>query len=102
MRGQDHVPPRYFMVITCPGVWVTSTTKCDVVLRGFSGYNTRVAKHVLRRVFGPENVSAAASFVVLLGTNDAAEPNDGGRTHVPLTEYGANLGEVLDYVKLVG
>lgn len=88
----------------CWGSIVANTfqRKCDVVLRGFSGYNTRAAKHLLRRVFGPENASGVAAFVVLLGTNDAAEPQDGGRTHVPLAEYESNLYELLDYIKSCG
>lgn len=88
----------------CWGSIVANTfqRKCDVLLRGYSGYNTRAAKHVLRRVFGPEDAGAVAAFVVMLGTNDAAEPNDGGRNHVPLDEYAANLAELLDYIKSCG
>lgn len=88
----------------CWGSIVANTfqRKCDVVLRGYSGYNTRAGKHVLRRVFGPEDAGSVAAFVVMLGTNDAAEPEDGGGNHVPLDEYAANLGELLDYIRSCG
>uniref|UniRef100_G3MRC6 SGNH hydrolase-type esterase domain-containing protein n=1 Tax=Amblyomma maculatum TaxID=34609 RepID=G3MRC6_AMBMU len=76
--------------------------KCDVVVRGYGGYNTRMCKHVLRRVLSPDDAKHVAAFVIMLGSNDGLEPEHRGRTHVPLLEYEANLEEMVDYLKSSG
>ncbi|KAK8784978.1 hypothetical protein V5799_008657 [Amblyomma americanum] len=76
--------------------------KCDVVVRGYGGYNTRMCKHVLRRVLAPRDAEHVAAFVIMLGSNDGLEPEHRGRTHVPLLEYEANLEGMVDYLKSCG
>lgn len=63
----------------------------DVVLRGYSGYNTRWAARVAGRavasIAGP-----VAAVAVFFGANDAALPDRAcAPQHVPLDEYGDNL-----------
>ncbi|CAM8940135.1 unnamed protein product [Rhodiola kirilowii] len=63
----------------------------DVVLRGYSGYNTRWALKVIDRVFPDDGVSPIA-VTVFFGANDACLPNRcSGFQHVPIDEYKKNL-----------
>uniref|UniRef100_A0A131XIX6 Putative isoamyl acetate-hydrolyzing esterase n=1 Tax=Hyalomma excavatum TaxID=257692 RepID=A0A131XIX6_9ACAR len=77
--------------------------RCDIVVRGFSGYNTRMCKYVLPRIFGPEDAGGVAAFVIFLGANDCSEPSsDPGTQNVPLKEFISNLEEMLRYLKVCG
>ena len=64
--------------------------RCDVLKRGFSGYNTRHCLEMLARVFGEGDFLFCT---VLLGANDAALP--GERQHVPIGEYQENLTKIV-------
>lgn len=71
----------------------------DVVLRGYSGYNTRWAARVAGRavasIAGP--VSAVTVF---FGANDAALPDRAcALQHVPLAEYKDNLRAIFALLK---
>ncbi|KAM0922405.1 hypothetical protein ACQ4PT_006202 [Festuca glaucescens] len=64
----------------------------DVVLRGYSGYNTRWAALVAGRAIAAVPRSAVAAVTVLFGANDASLPDRGSAfQHVPLPEYKDNL-----------
>ncbi|KAM7314067.1 isoamyl acetate-hydrolyzing esterase 1 homolog [Ixodes scapularis] len=76
--------------------------KCDVVARGFSGYNSRMCKHVLPRVLGPEDASTVAAFVLCLGANDSSSLVEGGNPVVPLDEFVQNMEEMLSHVRMCG
>ena len=79
--------------------------KCDVINRGFSGYNSRNVKNILPQ-FGddllrdPENVSA---ITVFLGANDANDPAvvraGTPNQNVPLPEYEQNLNWILNFLE---
>ncbi|KAE8815814.1 GDSL esterase/lipase [Hordeum vulgare] len=66
----------------------------DVVLRGYSGYNTRWASLVAGRAFSaiPASAAAVAAVTVFFGANDASLPDRSSAfQHVPLPEYRDNL-----------
>ncbi|KAF5472988.1 hypothetical protein F2P56_009640 [Juglans regia] len=75
----------------------------DVVLRGYSGYNTRWAVKVLDKVFpavegcdGGEPLAVTVFF----GANDACLPDRGSAfQHVPLDEYKHNLISIVSFLK---
>ncbi|KAL2341801.1 hypothetical protein Fmac_009741 [Flemingia macrophylla] len=78
----------------------------DVLLRGYSGYNTRWALKVLDRVFpaspGGDGVSATApvALTVFFGANDACLPDRcSAFQHVPLHEYKHNLQSIVSFFK---
>ncbi|XWS19683.1 hypothetical protein CRYUN_Cryun31cG0036800 [Craigia yunnanensis] len=78
----------------------------DVVLRGYSGYNTRWALKVLDRVFpaaksGASDGSAPPLAVtVFFGANDACLPDRyAAFQHVPLDEYKQNLHSIVSSFK---
>lgn len=79
------------------------TRQADVVLRGFSGYNTRWALKVLTRAM--EGAAAAggadpAAVTVFFGANDACLPDQvQAHQHVPLDEYQSNLRAICAYFK---
>ncbi|KAK2994559.1 hypothetical protein RJ640_017288 [Escallonia rubra] len=78
----------------------------DVVLRGYSGYNTRWALKVLDRVFPPEKEAASCgggaplAVTVFFGANDACLPDRcAAFQHVPVDEYKRNLLSILSFFK---
>ncbi|CAH1440209.1 unnamed protein product [Lactuca virosa] len=76
----------------------------DVVLRGFSGYNTRWAMKVLDKVFPAEmnvgNGRAPLAVTVFFGANDACLPDRcSAFQHVPIDEYSQNLHAIVAYLK---
>lgn len=72
----------------------------DVVLRGYSGYNTRWALKVFDKVFPPEKEAAhggdPAAITVFFGANDACLPDRcSAFQHVPIDEYKLNLHSIV-------
>jgi hypothetical protein len=66
--------------------------------RGYGGYNTRWAKHLMRDLF-PETEGGHTLVLVFFGANDAADATLQPRQHVPLAEYTANLLEMVTYLR---
>lgn len=83
----------------------------DVLLRGYSGYNTRWALELLPSLF-PAGCSASQTPVlvtVFLGANDAnrpaplrLQPEASSRQHVPIDEYCANLAAIVQAIRRMG
>ncbi|XP_062230227.1 GDSL esterase/lipase At5g45920-like [Phragmites australis] len=71
----------------------------DVLLRGYSGYNTRWAARVAHRAVA--SIAGAVSAVtVFFGANDAALPDRGSALqHVPVAEYKDNLRAICALLK---
>ncbi|XP_014517097.1 GDSL esterase/lipase At5g45920 [Vigna radiata var. radiata] len=94
-----------------PGGWGASLAHhfartADVVLRGYSGYNTRWALKVLERVFPVSKVgdggtvTAPVAVTVFFGANDACLPDRcSAFQHVPLHEYKQNLHSIVSFFK---
>lgn len=76
----------------------------DVVLRGYSGYNTRWALEVIEKVF-PEvsrGGGAPLAVTVFFGANDACLPNRcSAFQHVPIHEYKQNLHSIVSFLKVL-
>ena len=72
--------------------------KCDVINRGFSGYNTRWNKIILPRLVTSEMVTDIAAITILLGTNDSNE--SGSKQRVPIAEYKQNLIDMISYLQV--
>lgn len=79
----------------------------DVVLRGYSGYNTRWALKVVERVFDPPVESGGdggaqpLAVTVFFGANDACLPDRcSAWQHVPLPEYKQNLHAIFSFFKV--
>ena len=84
-----------------------SGLQVDVVLRGYSGYNTRWALKVLDRVFpvaesgGSDGAVPPLAVTVFFGANDACLPDRyAAFQHVPLDEYKQNLHSFVSSFKV--
>ncbi|XP_063040210.1 isoamyl acetate-hydrolyzing esterase 1 homolog [Engraulis encrasicolus] len=75
--------------------------KCDVVNRGFSGYNSKWAKIVLPRLI-PSPASDIAAVTVFFGANDCALEDQNPQQHIPLQEYSENMKEIAQYLVSAG
>jgi len=74
----------------------------DVILRGYSGYNTRWALFLLPDLFPRDQGASAPDLVtIFLGANDAVMPDMGeqSRQHVPLEEYVRNLKTIITSIR---
>ncbi|KAL2931742.1 hypothetical protein RDABS01_037152 [Bienertia sinuspersici] len=74
----------------------------DIVLRGYSGYNTRWAVKMLEKVFGAvdEEAQAPVAVTVFFGANDACLVDRyAAFQHVPLDEYKQNLRTIFSFLK---
>ncbi|KAK3106321.1 hypothetical protein FSP39_017670, partial [Pinctada imbricata] len=69
--------------------------KCDVVNRGFSGYNTRWCNIMIDEVFSEFETSDIAMVTIFLGANDSNLP-DNKHQHVPLVEYKQHLEKMVE------
>lgn len=72
-----------------------SFRKCDVITRGFSGYNTRWCRVILPDIlkeFDPEDIAFATIF---LGANDSNLPENTVQ-HVPLPRYKQDLKDMVE------
>ncbi|GAU27448.1 hypothetical protein TSUD_161340 [Trifolium subterraneum] len=74
--------------------------KADIVLRGYSGWNTRRAVQVLDTIF-PKNATEQPSLIIVyFGGNDSilSHPSGLGQ-HVPLEEYIENMKKIANHLK---
>ncbi|KAM9777811.1 isoamyl acetate-hydrolyzing esterase 1 homolog [Neosynchiropus ocellatus] len=78
--------------------------QCDVVNRGFSGYNSRWAKIILPRLIDCQNAAGdnIAAVTVFFGANDSALEDKNPQQHVPLQEYSENLKEISSLLAAAG
>ncbi|KAL0338194.1 UNVERIFIED_CONTAM: GDSL esterase/lipase CPRD49 [Sesamum angustifolium] len=66
--------------------------KADILLRGYSGWNSRRALQVLYQIFPKEAAVQPSLVIVYFGGNDAMHPHPSGLgAHVPLPEYLENM-----------
>ncbi|KAM6221090.1 isoamyl acetate-hydrolyzing esterase 1 homolog [Rhynchocyon petersi] len=76
--------------------------KCDVLNRGFSGYNTRWAKIILPRLIKKGNsLDSPVAVTIFFGANDSALKEENPKQHIPLEEYAANLKSMVQYLQSV-
>jgi lysophospholipase L1-like esterase len=69
--------------------------RLDVLNRGFSGYTSQLALHVLPQFMPDPSQARVRLMTVFFGANDACIP--GNAQHVPLDEYLANLKATLHH-----
>lgn len=87
-----------------PGGWGaaladTYSRKADVVVRGYSGYNTRWALFWMQRVFPLDGLPPVAA-TVFFGANDAALLGRScEQNHVPVVEFKENLRAIVNHLK---
>lgn len=75
--------------------------KCDVINRGFSGYNTRWCVKMIPKVFEEFNSSDVAMVTIFLGANDSNLPGN-SHQHVPAEEYKTHLIDMVEKLQVCG
>ncbi|KAL2479476.1 GDSL esterase/lipase CPRD49 [Abeliophyllum distichum] len=74
--------------------------KADILLRGYSGWNSRMALQVLDQVFPKDAIVQPSLVVVYFGGNDSMQPHPSGLgSHVPLPEYIENMKKIGMHLK---
>ncbi len=71
--------------------------------RGFSGYTTRISKHIISDILAEASYPQRSLYaaVVLLGTNDSVLKDVDDRA-VPVDEYKENLKEIISEIEKQG
>lgn len=69
--------------------------KCDVINRGFSGYNTKHLRRILPEIMSEFNKESIAGLILALGTNDSSKAP---QQFVPLEKYSENMNWIIDYL----
>ncbi|XP_048320152.1 GDSL esterase/lipase WDL1 [Ziziphus jujuba] len=74
--------------------------KADILLRGYSSWNSRRAVEVLDKLF-PKGAERQPSLVIVyFGGNDSIHPHPSGMgPHVPLPEYTDNMRKIASHLK---
>ncbi|XP_059667989.1 GDSL esterase/lipase WDL1-like isoform X2 [Cornus florida] len=72
----------------------------DIILRGYSGWNSRRALEVLDKIF-PKDASVQPDLVIVyFGGNDSVHAHPSGLgPHVPLPEYIENMRKIVIHLK---
>ena len=74
--------------------------KCDVINRGFSGYNTRFCKLILPKLITASDSPNMQLVTIFLGANDSVDSVKCTKQHVPLEEYTQNLLDMVEYLQV--
>ncbi|KAK7395112.1 hypothetical protein VNO78_15654 [Psophocarpus tetragonolobus] len=74
--------------------------KADIVLRGYTGWNSRRALQVLDKIFPKDAKEQPSLVIVYFGGNDSTLPQPSGfGPHVPLEEYKQNIRKIAIHMK---
>uniref|UniRef100_A0A2N9I8C8 SGNH hydrolase-type esterase domain-containing protein n=1 Tax=Fagus sylvatica TaxID=28930 RepID=A0A2N9I8C8_FAGSY len=74
--------------------------KADIILRGYSGWNSRRALQVLDQIFPKDAPIQPSLVIVYFGGNDSVHPHPSGLgPHVPLPEYIENMRKIVLHLK---
>ncbi|GAV75485.1 Lipase_GDSL domain-containing protein [Cephalotus follicularis] len=74
--------------------------KADILLRGYSGWNSRRGLQVLDKVFPKDAAIQPSLVIVYFGGNDSMRSHPSGLgPHVPLPEYIENMRKIALYLK---
>eukprot|EP00871_Galdieria_phlegrea_P004981 jgi/Galph1/5484/GphlegSOOS_G4105.1 len=73
------------------------STKADIILRGYAGYNTRWALYLFPKILNAIDKSSLKLIVIFLGANDCTVPES--PQHVDLEEYASNIFKMITCIR---
>ncbi|KAI3906614.1 hypothetical protein MKW98_009522 [Papaver atlanticum] len=74
--------------------------KADILLRGYNGWNSRLALQVVNQVFPKDAAVQPSLVIVYFGGNDSVAPHPTCLgPHVPLSEYIDNMRKIAIHLK---
>nr|CAB3255136.1 isoamyl acetate-hydrolyzing esterase 1 homolog [Phallusia mammillata] len=76
--------------------------KCDLINRGFSGYNTDNIVQFLSKLVDAKLVQNVAFVTIFLGANDSVLPGSYSNQHVPVDRFETNLFKIVEHFKSLG
>lgn len=76
--------------------------RCDVLNRGFGGYNSRWCRLILPKILTKDVAAEFVALTILLGTNDASNGVINPQQHVSLNEFKENLIKMIEYAISAG
>lgn len=71
--------------------------KCDVINRGFSGYNSDQIRIILPKILSEFSPESVCGVIVMLGSNDSTDPK-AEIQHVDLKKFSENITFIADYI----
>ncbi|XP_070536881.1 isoamyl acetate-hydrolyzing esterase 1 homolog isoform X2 [Ptychodera flava] len=74
--------------------------KCDVLSRGFAGYNSSWCSHILPQIITKEMADNVALVTLFFGTNDSVF--EGFLQHVSLDKFKQNMKDMIHYLNSIG
>ncbi|KAH7643863.1 isoamyl acetate-hydrolyzing esterase [Dermatophagoides farinae] len=75
---------------------------CDIIPRGFSGYNTRWCRIIMPKIFQQFKAEEIACVTILLGSNDSVPVSSVTGQHVPVDEYRTNMVAMINFLTSIG
>ncbi|RMZ94976.1 isoamyl acetate-hydrolyzing esterase 1 -like protein [Brachionus plicatilis] len=82
--------------------WINSVSdlfqrKCDIVNRGFSGYNSNQIRIIVPKILHEFKPEMVCGIIVMLGSNDSTDPKALAQ-HVDLKRFSENMSNIADYI----
>ncbi|ODV92089.1 hypothetical protein CANCADRAFT_30351 [Tortispora caseinolytica NRRL Y-17796] len=97
----DSLTQRGFELINGYSAWAHLSNyyrdHCDVVIRGFSGYNTEHARMLSRSIANELDDECTLAVFVWFGANDASC----GQQRVPIEQYNNNVKSIIEIFKTI-
>ncbi|RUS69497.1 hypothetical protein EGW08_022744 [Elysia chlorotica] len=78
------------------------TRRCDILARGFSGYNVRFCKELLPALLDKQTASETVAMTIFLGANDSNNKELNPQQHCPLEEYRQGLKDMVEFAMSQG
>lgn len=75
--------------------------KCDVINRGFGGYNSTSINIMLKQLFSEFKTDEICGFLILIGTNDSTN-KENELQYVSTNQFQKNLQSILDFLSKIG
>ncbi|KAG5582804.1 hypothetical protein H5410_053431 [Solanum commersonii] len=73
--------------------------KADLFVRGYSGWTSRNALQVLKKVFPQKDKIQSSLVIFYFGGNDSTDPDIPNSPNVPIDEYVENMRQIIVHIK---